>query len=238
MRAIVPVRVVLVLLSTVAVNGCTGSDGWRTYAGNGGKDASIADGGRRDAVAAPDSGEGPASDEDGGTSDADAGQGFECRSTRPLLNDLVDLCYLETRPCEGYRVRLRLFLDIGSDLFSFYSDGRRAEDGPFVSLLGHCVIEGRDAGSRAAGMSFEYDHDESVDPEIIPGVKGQLGWKVEIERAVIEYCDGCYMMTGLAPVYGLRGSLEDVEFVRDLKDELPLFIEVRDTEGNLVADIR
>jgi hypothetical protein len=45
-------------------------------------------------------------------------------------------------------------------------------------------------------------------------------------------------MTGEIILYGLYGSLADVEFVRDLKDELPLFIEVKDTEGNLVADIR
>ncbi|MBN1655020.1 MAG: hypothetical protein JXA30_14725 [Deltaproteobacteria bacterium] len=45
-------------------------------------------------------------------------------------------------------------------------------------------------------------------------------------------------MEGQLPEFWFRGSLDEVEFIKDTKDELPPLIEVGDAEGNLVAYIR
>jgi hypothetical protein len=164
-----------------------------------------------------------------------------CNSTKPLLDDLSYLCYKDERPCEGYQIRARLFLNIGNDPFSWRLD----ENGNLVPAeirdvkkffsFGHCPGK---AETRMTEIEFFFNYDEVFDETLLPGLRAVPEWKVEIENAVIEYCDSCYTMNGPLPIFWFRGSLYDVEFVKDTKDELEPYIEVRDTEGNLVADIR
>ncbi len=174
-------------------------------------------------------------DEDSGQ-DGDAATEAECHSSEPVLARLHGICYHDSRPCEAYEVRARLFLCMSCDSrFSTLPDGTSVDKTPHFSLTEACISGGYAGGQR---ISFWYDQAEPMDPAIIPGLRGQLGWKVDIARAGFEYCETCSTSTGPLPEFWLRGSLQDVEFVRDLKDELPVFVEVRDADGNLVADIR
>jgi hypothetical protein len=181
----------------------------------------------------------PDRDEDDSGPAPDGGDEKVCNSTKPLLGILHTLCYDNSRPCEGYRVRARLFLDIGGSPFHISKlDGVTIDygNGHGFGLLAQCRIEGVSPAMTQIG--FSHDYDEAIDPASLPGLRNQLDWKVEIADAAIEYCESCYTMEGQLPEFGFSGSLEDVQFVKDVKDELPPFIEVKDADGNLVSDIR
>ncbi len=175
-------------------------------------------------------------------SDADSGQEgdaateAECHSSEPVLARLHGICYRDDRPCESYDVRARLFLDTRNSPFVGWEHQFSTYSPPFIILDGQCRIEGRTPPM--VQIEFRYGDDETIDPDILPGQRYQPGWKVDIARAGFEYCETCSTSTGPLPEFWLRGSLQDVEFVRDLKDELWVFVEVRDADGNLVADIR
>jgi hypothetical protein len=178
----------------------------------------------------PTSDSGENVNDDGGAEDAGDPYAW-CYSDKRLVELFWNLCHNDSRPCDAYQVRLRLFLDIGGDEFSLRPDGTRYDDGPHFGLFGQCV-------EKQKRVSFVFNSDEVIDPAIVPGVRNQKGWKVDLDHAGIEYCDTCFTEQGLDPVFWLRGSLDDVKFFQDLENEYPLFIEVRDAEGNLAADFR
>ena len=174
---------------------------------------------------------GDSSDEEDGGADDRIIAGPWCYSDKRLADSLFSLCYKDTRPCDGYQVRTRMILDTGNSPFDVRPDGTPVHEPRGFLLIGQCV-------ESEESLDFAFGADETIDPAIIPGLKNQPYWKVEIAHSVIQYCEGCYTETEEAPAYWLQGSLDDVEFIYDPENELPLFIDVRDAEGNLVADLR
>ncbi|MBN1654016.1 MAG: hypothetical protein JXA30_09585 [Deltaproteobacteria bacterium] len=186
---------------------------------------------RSDAKAAVD-----ARDDD--SAQDDAGDETVCNSTKPLLDELYFLC--DKALCVGYQIRARLFLGFGNDPFSWglNDEGnlvlKDIRDEIWLQFYGDCFGI---AGTYMKEIGFRFNYGEVFDESLVPGIKPEPEWKVEIENALIEY-HTAQTMVGSTLKFSLRGSLNDVAFVKDTKDELPPFIEVRDEEGNLVADIR
>lgn len=180
----------------------------------------------------------PLENDDGGQ-DSDADIVYICNNTKDLIEILNDLCYDVAYPCKGYQVRARLIVVTGNSPFDLRPGGAPYYPNPgWFFLKGRCFQEAHPTKS-TPDINFEYDNTvETLDPDIIPRLSGQIGWRVDIANAVIDYCYECENEDGHYPRIIFRGSLEEVDFVRDYNDEVPLYIELKDTEGNLFADIR
>lgn len=72
-------------------------------------------------------------------------------------------------------------------------------------------------------LEFYFAEDETLDVAIDPGIVREIGWKVRVDHASLEYCDHCGGVRRLLS----RGSLANLEFVYDLEDSLVVYARIR-----------
>ena len=133
---------------------------------------------------------------------------------RTLLDDLHHMCFYESVDCEQLEIDARLYLDT-VNLPSYSTSAQRL----VLSSLPTTPIAERDR------IEFFIEGPDSLPSEIDPGILNQLGWKVELVSARLEYCDHCYHKAGLAKVIMIRGPLDCAEFLWDPDDTLAVYVE-------------
>jgi hypothetical protein len=129
---------------------------------------------------------------------------------------LLLFCFSESVNCEDFTIDIRT----GLDTYTLpWSDTVQ----PTLEL--------------GADLFYQYPKEEKLSSYVSQEISDQNGWKAEISAASIVYgsttCDNGPVR---GPYIDLKGSLDNVRFVRDSSDALPYYVVLKNAEGNIVLD--
>lgn len=131
--------------------------------------------------------------------------------TANSVQELHDFCFSDGVDCEeDYSVSGTLYLDTSN----LPSHNNRDTGLVFCSTPIEFTCDGN------SRLSFAFE--DLLGEEIDPGIEFEVGWKVQFAELSINYCDTCYTNEGLAQVISLEGSLDNVQFVHDPDNEVPI----------------
>jgi hypothetical protein len=131
-------------------------------------------------------------------------------SDKTAMEEIQHLCFEEGVDCTQLSADALLYLD---------TSNLPRVNGSFPKIVLRSVPVAQQTG--ADWIEFWFSSDDTLPAEIDPGIRNERGWKARITSARIAYLD-----TGnpdIDIVY-FRGSLSQVEFVRDREDALDVYI--------------